>query len=238
MAFNFTQALESARRKSQLRGVPVSQQEVSGIAEGYSESASSTLTRQRTLELAKQKHEETLTFQKKQHEDRVAQNEKDRKAAERASRRSTTASTAATGAVLGYTAAGTAVGGVYGAVAGAAIGLISSKCIIISACTSKDSYEVEIARQFRDKYMGPYHLGGYYALAHRIAPLIDKSHFLKLIFKKFLVDRLVDYGKWILGMKPERQLKTSRIVTGGFLALCAIVGMHINVQPYIEAHRS
>ena len=234
MAFNFTQALESARRKSQLRGVPVSQQEVSGIATAASESASDRLAQQRALDLQKESQE----TQKAQFAQKMEQNKEDREAAAKASKVSTTASAGTTGAVLGYGVAGSYVGGVYGAIIGAGIGLLASECIIISVCTSKDSYEVEIARQFRDKYMGPYHLGGYYALAHRIAPLIDKSHFLKLIFKKFLVDRLADYGEWVLGMKPERQLKTSRIVTGGFLALCATVGMHINVQPYIEAHRS
>lgn len=237
MPLNFADALASVRKKAQLRGVPVSQQEVSGVAAGYSEQASSRLARIRALDLEKQRHEETRDIQKSQFQQRMAQERKDRQAAERASRRSTAATSATSGALLGYTVAGSAAGGVYGAIIGAGLGLITSKCIIISACTSKDSHEVEIAREFRNKYMSPYHLGGYYALAHRIAPIIDKSHFLKLIFKKFLVDRLVDYGEWILGRKPKRQLRTSTIITEGFLSLCASIGMQIEIQPYIEAHR-
>ena len=129
------------------------------------------------------------------------------------------------------------VGGPWGAVIGGVGGLLAGSCIIISACTSSDSYEVEIAREFRDKYMGPYHLGGYYALAHRFVPIMEKSNFLKLLTKRFLIYRLVDYGEWILGYKPKMQLRSSRIVTEGFLRLCATIGMQINIQPYIEAHR-
>ena len=233
MPLNFADALSGYRRKAQLEGRPLSQQEISGVAAGYSEQASEKLGRQRALELEK----ERVDTQKSQFEKRMAQDRKDRKAAEESSKRSTAASGATSGAMLGYMTAGTAVGGVYGALIGGILGLVSSKCIIISAFTSKDSYEVEIAREFRDKYMSPYHLGGYYALAHRIAPLIDKSHFIKLIFKKFLVDRLVDYGEWILEYKPKRQLRTSRIVTEGFLSLCAAIGMGVEIYPYIEAHK-
>ena len=237
MPLNFADALASVRKKAQLRGVPVSQQEVSGVAAGYSEQASSRLARIKALELEKQKHEETTAMQKSQFEQRMAQQREDREAAIKAGERESAVSGATTGALLGYSAIGGAAGGPVGAFIGYVGGKIASKCIIISSCTSKDSHEVEIAREFRDKYMSNLHLGGYYALAHKIAPLIDKSHFLKLIFKKFLVDRLVDYGEWILGRKPKRQLRTSTIITEGFLSLCALIGMQIEIQPYIEAHR-
>ena len=234
MPLNFSDALANIKKKAQLEGRPLSQQEVSGVAEGYSENASQRLTRQRALELDKQKHDETLAQQKSQFEATMAQNKKDREAAKEASNQQTGASA---GAALG-TVIGTAVGGPWGAPVGAILGsIIGKQCIIISACTSRDSYEVNVARLFRDKYMSQYHLGGYYALAHRFVPIMEKSNFLKLITKRFLVDRLVDYGEWVFGLKPKRQLRTSRIITEGFLSVCAAIGMRINVQPFIEAHR-
>jgi len=234
MALNFSDALSSIEKKAQLRGVPLTKQEVSGVAAGYSETASERLARQRALELDKQKHDETLAMQKEQFNQRMIQDRKDREAAKKASNQQT-GSTA--GAALG-TVLGAATGGGYLSAPLALVGgLIGSKCIIISACTSRDSYEVNIAREFRDKYMSQYHLGGYYALAYRFVPIMEKSHFIKLITKRFLVDRLVDYGEWLMEAKPKRQLRTSRIITEGFLSVCAYIGMRINVQPFIEAHR-
>jgi len=232
MPLNFSDALSNVKKKAQLEGRPLSQQEVSGVAEGYSENASVRLTRIKGLELAKQKHEETLAAQKKEHDDKMALADKNRKAAATASKKSAQASGLVTGAM-----AGAYVAGPVGAIVGGVVGAIAGSCIIISACTSRDSYEVEIAREFRDKYMSDLHLGGYYALAHRFVPLMEKSRFLKLITKKVLVDRLVDYGEFILGYKPKPQLRTSRVITEGFLKLCAAIGMHVNTTAYIEAHR-
>ena len=237
MPLSFTDALASVRKKAQLRGVPVSQQEVSGVAAGYSEQASSRLAKIVTLQQQKEQFEKTTAMQKSQFEQRMEQDRKDREAAIKAGERESTVSGATTGALLGYSAIGGVTGGPVGAVIGGIAGKILSKCIIVSSCTSKDSHEVEIAREFRDKYMSNLHLGGYYALSTQYVRLINKSHFVKLLTKKFLVDRLVDYGEWILGYKPKRQLRTSTIITEGFLSLCAFIGMQVEIQPYIEAHR-
>ena len=215
LSTNFSDLLADLKRRARMQGREVSEQEVSGIAAGYSEQASSRLARQKQLELDKQRHEETLAQQKSQYDESVArareERSQDREDARHTEQR------------RGYLAFAGALANKY--------------CIIITACTSKNSPDVEISREFRDKYMSSYHLGGYYALAHKIVPLLRRSKFFRLLTKRFLVDRLVDYGEWILGYKPKIRLRTSIIVTNGFLLLCAAIGMQINVQPYIEAHR-
>ena len=220
LSTNFSDLLADLKRRARMQGREVSEQEVSGIAAGYSEQASSRLARQLQLELDKQRHEETLAQQKSQWDESMAraaeERSQDRKDARHSEQRSA-----------------------YLAFAGSVFNkwLDKQNCIIITACTSKNSPDVEISREFRDKYMSSYHLGGYYALAHKIVPLLRRSKFFRLLTKRFLVDRLVDYGEWILGYKPKIRLRTSIIVTNGFLLLCAAIGMQINVQPYIEAHR-
>ena len=227
MGLNFSNILSDMKRKARLQGRPVSQQEVAGVAEGSAREATGRLG----MVMEQERHEKSLAQQKLMHDEEMRQNEMDRKAAEKSSRMKT---------MIGGATAGFAAGGPWGALFGAGAGLIlggKKSCIIITACTSRDSHEVEISREFRDKYMSGYHLGGYYALAEAVTPLIKRFDFLRLITKRFLVDRLVDYGEWVLKHKPERRLRTSRIVTAGFLALCASIGKRIDVQPFIEAHR-
>jgi hypothetical protein len=97
------------------------------------------------------------------------------------------------------------------------------ECIIISACTSPDSYEVNIAREYRDNILSMQTLAGYYALCEIVVPWIHKSGLFKNMVKKALVDRLVDYGEMILGHKNHIQYKTSKIVTKLFLGLCNLI---------------
>ncbi len=230
---NFSDALKSVQDKDRLRGIKTPPSTIASIAEGYSENAASRLTKIRSLELQKEQQDE----QKRQFAVEEARNEQDRRDANRAARKANQAGGyTAAGTIIGAVA-GTAVGGPYGAAIGAAVGAIAGSCIIISACTSKDSYEVNIAREFRDKYLSNTQLGGYYAIGIPVVKLIHKSHFFKLIVKKCLVDRLVDYGEWILGYKPKMRFRTSEIVTNSFLKLCGLIGMQINITPLIEAHR-
>jgi len=118
---------------------------------------------------------------------------------------------------------GATVGGALGTTIGGMIG-----CIIISACTSKDSYEVNIARQFRDKYMDEKTLTGYYALCVFVVPFIKRYPLVRRIVKKALVDRLVDYGEWRLGIKPDMKYSTSGVAKKLFLGLCRHVGRGVN----------
>ena len=159
MAFNFSDALKQRENEYRLRGTQMPQQEVSGIAEGYSDSASQRLSRQNALKLQKEKIDE----QKRQFDASQVAARDVRKKKEHASKGETV------GSVIGGIVGGVASFYTGGALAplGAAIGgAIGKNCIIISACTSKDSYGVEIAREFRDKYMSEYHLGGYLSLIH------------------------------------------------------------------------
>ncbi len=132
---------------------------------------------------------------------------------------------ALTGAVSGALG-GFYVGGPPGAIIGGTIGLFAGKkgCIIISACTDPHSYEVELSRIFRDRYMGPETLIGYYRLASLVAPLIDKFRSVRWVTRMMLVKRLVDYGEWILGMKYNTARPMSHIVTKAFLGLCQRLG--------------
>jgi hypothetical protein len=130
----------------------------------------------------------------------------------------------AMGAMMG-TAAGP-VGMAVGAAVGAVVGLVSGKsgCIIVTACTDSNSYEVNVARQYRDKFLDRDQLRGYYALAERIVPILEKNARIKSQVKSRLVDRLIDYGEWKLDLKKKKPLIASVIVSKAFLGLCKTVG--------------
>jgi hypothetical protein len=99
-------------------------------------------------------------------------------------------------------------------------------CIIVSACTDRYSPEVDITRAFRDAFLGPVTLSGYYRIASAVVPWIERSVAIRGIVKRFLVDRLIDYGAFVLEGK-ERRFKTSRVVSLGFLSLCRRVGDYV-----------
>jgi hypothetical protein len=107
-------------------------------------------------------------------------------------------------------------------------GYLLKRCIIVSACTSRDSYEVNIARKFRDRYMDEETLTGYYSLCVFIVPFIHKHRLFKRIVKRVIVDRLVDYGEWCMEMKPAMRFATSRFVKRAFLGLCRHVGRGVD----------
>ena len=252
MALNFTDQLMDVQRKARLTGAPLSPQAIRGIAEGYADSTSARLARSKTLELQEtgqniQKEEfgqnlaletskaetqksqfaEQLAFQKEQDEAQQRLAEKQMKAEERSS------IGAGVGALAGGTLAAAAAFDPTGIALIAGGGMILGKmlgkarCIIISVCTSPDSYEVNIAREYRDKYLDNQTLAGYYRLCVYIVPYILKYPLLKKIVKKVLIDRLIDYGEWILGKKPYKEYRTSSLVKVSFLALCRRIGKGI-----------
>jgi len=142
------------------------------------------------------------------------------------------------GAALGgYLAAGTAMGGPVGAVIGGAAGLIASKCIIITACTDPHSYEVNLARIYRDEVLTEQCLGGYYAICPLVVPLIHRSPMFKHLIKRVLVDRLVDEFEHHFGIIERRKYRTTRFIVPAFLGFCDVIGSMINVKPWLEAHR-
>ena len=139
---------------------------------------------------------------------------------------------ALSGAVAGATSTswsgpGAIVGGLVGAIAGL-FGAKVKGCIIISACCGTDSYEVNVARKFRDRYMDEETLTGYYTLCIFAVPFIQKHEWVRKLVKRALVDRLVDYGEAFMGMKGHRRYVTSKIVTGAFLGLCRHVGRGVD----------
>jgi hypothetical protein len=96
-------------------------------------------------------------------------------------------------------------------------------CIIVTACTSPESEEVNITREYRDKYLTPEQLRGYYMIAEKVVPAIAGSAAVKWFVKRFLVDNLIAYGRHALGKGPRPGL-SSTLITRGFLALCNAVG--------------
>jgi len=99
----------------------------------------------------------------------------------------------------------------------------SNLCIIITAATSPYSYEVNLARVFRDEFLGPITLRGYYMIADKVVPLMRKSALFKKIVKKHLIDHLIKYGEWVFGMS-KRQPHKSTTITKNFLKLCRFFG--------------
>jgi hypothetical protein len=105
---------------------------------------------------------------------------------------------------------------------------IKDTCIIVSACTSRESYEVNVSRKYRDRFMDDEQLTGYYFIAGHVAPLIGRHPSVRRLVKKCLVDRLVDYGEVVLSVKPSRALRSSWIATRAFLSLCRVTGKVVN----------
>ena len=103
------------------------------------------------------------------------------------------------------------------------IGWVFSRlgCIIVTACTDPHSPEVEIAREYRDKFMSTEQLRGYYMIAEAIMPWVVRH---RAFVKRQFVDRLVEYGRYHLGYTEKAPCRASCAVTRGFLMLCGFAG--------------
>ena len=131
---------------------------------------------------------------------------------------------AAAGAAAGAAmAAWTGPGAAVGAVIGGVVGALSSACIIITACTSPDSEEVKVARLYRDKYLEPEQLRGYYMMSEKFVPYIIKYMAVKWLTKKILVDSLHECFKFTFNLGPRPRI-LPRIIKDSFLWLCRKVG--------------
>lgn len=97
-------------------------------------------------------------------------------------------------------------------------------CIIVTACTNRYSPEVNITREYRDKYLTQEQLVGYYWMADAIVPLIENSPSLGKFVKKHLVDHLIAYGKYKLGKTEKKPSIIDTIVSKTFLAKCSLIG--------------
>lgn len=233
---DFIEALTELKRKSKLMGRPASRREVSAVSEGYFAQASERLARQKQFELQERELSQSKELAEKQLGLQRERLEAEKEAAAEAKGRVMRQSImGAAGAGIGaYMAAGTAVGGPTGAAIGLAVGMAVGGCIIVSACTSRYSYETDITRQVRDQYLGPITLSGYYALGGVVVPWIKKSPFIKRMIKRFLVDRLIDYGECLLEYKQKPKFRTSKIVTEIFLGLCYGIGHSLEIKAQKE----
>jgi len=112
----------------------------------------------------------------------------------------------------------------------------SGICIIVTTCTHRYSDEVNITREFRDKYLDRSSLGGYYAIANVVVPLLKKYKRFKLFTKKYLVDRLIDYAEKTMGHKNNYKYKSSVYISKIFLGACKIIGKMVNTETLIAPH--
>lgn len=97
---------------------------------------------------------------------------------------------AAAGAYVGFQ-----VGGPPGAAIGAIIGYIGSKkcCFIFIA---SHGYLHPIVRKYRDEHMTDRNRRGYYWLADKLVPLMEKSKIATLMVKWLMVRPMTAYGKY------------------------------------------
>lgn len=107
-------------------------------------------------------------------------------------------------------------------------------CIIVTACTDPYSYEVEIARLYRDNYLDINQLRGYYALAELLVLYIERNIKVKRNIKKWLVDKLINYGEWRLGLRSRKPAFISTCVSKLFLGLIMIIG--VLLPKYVRAN--
>ena len=97
-------------------------------------------------------------------------------------------------------------------------------CMIVTACTSRKSPEVEIAREYRDKFLTRRQLRGYYMLAEKIVPRMHRSPRLTRLIKRWLVDPLIVYGRHALVKTAPPPWRYERIIATAFLALIGCIG--------------
>lgn len=102
-------------------------------------------------------------------------------------------------------------------------------CLIVTVCTDRFSPEVNLARKYRDRFLDADQLRGYYALAEQIVPVLERDERCRKAVKKWLVDRLVDYGAYRLGTNMARPRWSSVIVSKVFLATIKTIGMILPV---------
>ena len=100
---------------------------------------------------------------------------------------------------------------------------VFSGCIIITAATNPHSYEVNVTRKYRDRYLSQQTLRGYYMIAEQIVPLMHKSKRFKKFIKKHLVDHIVRHCEWGIGIRKKRPIISS-FITETFLNFCDGLG--------------
>jgi hypothetical protein len=143
---------------------------------------------------------------------------------------------AAAGAAAGtfvFPGVGTAVGGILGGVVGGVSAAFEDDCIIVTCCHGRHSEQVQIAREYRDNFMTPRKIRGYYVMAEKVVPFMKRHRTAKHIIASQLVARLVRYGRSMLKKTTEPPSMTDTLVTASFLGLCSAFGTC--VRQYVRA---
>lgn len=127
------------------------------------------------------------------------------------------------GALTGFVASGfnplgALVGGIFGGVGS------KNKCVIVTAATSPDSIEVDMAREFRDKFVDRTTLRGYFMVAEWLVPTMQENEIVKTLVKEHLVDSLTRYAEWKLGYTKEHPSVVDCVVVRNFLSFCRDLG--------------
>jgi|GEM_PF-4793140 hypothetical protein len=103
-------------------------------------------------------------------------------------------------------------------------------CIIVTIATNPTmkkqitEEEVDITRAYRDAFMPPWQLRGYYMVAEQLVPRMLKSERFMRWIKENIVDHLVPFCAWKTGQRKRPSLNTI-IRVKAFLGLCSCVGM-------------
>lgn len=108
-----------------------------------------------------------------------------------------TARRAAQGAIIGGGPVGAGIGAAVGIVEGALTGG-EGACMIVSACMGRGSFDVQVARLYRDRFVDRVTLRGYYMIAEWIVPWMTRYPALLRIVRRGLVDPLITYAIWRL----------------------------------------
>lgn len=221
---NLVSDLAVARRRAQAAGRPLSTRETESIAKGFSAQDRGLALQAKSLKQQQSQFAEQLALQRKEQDALIE--------AGKGSVGGAVAKTG-TGVLAGAYAGGQigAAGGPIGAVGGAIIGGIAGLaseagkgCMIVTACTHPDSYEVGVTRAYRNHMLGPITKAGYYVIAPLIANMVKKYRPVKFLVKKLIVDRLVDYGEYTMGWKDNLKYKSSKYTTATFLGMCRALG--------------
>lgn len=106
-------------------------------------------------------------------------------------------------------------------------------CIIVTVASNptmkyvegrgRDSYAVNVTRIYRDTYMPPWQLRGYYMVAEKLVPRMLKSQRVMDWAKRNIVDHVVPFCEWRIGLHSRPPIRTI-IQAKAFLGLCSVVG--------------
>jgi hypothetical protein len=126
--------------------------------------------------------------------------------------------------MLSWTGPGALIGGVIGGIVGGITSLFGGDgCIIVTACHGRNSKEVNITREYRDKFLDAETIRGYYMIADRIVPMMESNRMFKLWVKREIVNNLIEFGKRELGYSDKCGLD-AEAVSMAFLQACKDAG--------------